>query len=123
VFEDRSGEALADLYHAADMLVLPSYSEGFPLVVQEAMACGTPPLVSPQAAVGAPGARAWLYTCMLSPAASACSRWKAALLEILGNSAFAKRREATAVFARNEWTWESCVVRYVELFERLARKQ
>jgi len=38
----RTGEALADVYRAADAVAVPSHSESFGLVALEAQACGTP---------------------------------------------------------------------------------
>ncbi len=35
VFRERSGPSLAELYRTADLFILPSYGEGFPLVVQK----------------------------------------------------------------------------------------
>jgi glycosyltransferase involved in cell wall biosynthesis len=41
-----AGNAIADFYRGIDLLVLPSRQDGFGLVVLEAMACGTPCVVS-----------------------------------------------------------------------------
>ena len=41
-----SQEELACWYRSADLLVLPSHSEGTPLVIMEALSCGTPVLAT-----------------------------------------------------------------------------
>jgi D-inositol-3-phosphate glycosyltransferase len=38
----QTGERLADVYRAADLVAVPSYNESFGLVALEAQACGTP---------------------------------------------------------------------------------
>ena len=43
-----SGETKKTLLHHAEAFVLPSYSEGLPVAVLEAMGCGTPVVVSEQ---------------------------------------------------------------------------
>ena len=56
----RSGQSLAELYQAADVLVLPSVGEGYPLVIQEAMACGLPVICGADTARADPDASSWL---------------------------------------------------------------
>lgn len=51
---------LAELYRAADLLLLPSVGEGFPLVVQEAMASGLRVVCGADTAVADPDATRWL---------------------------------------------------------------
>ena len=60
VHRGLSGRGIAALYCAADLLILPSKSEGFPLVVQEALACGLHAVCCDDAAEADPAAASFL---------------------------------------------------------------
>jgi len=108
-------EELAMCYRAADLLVLPSVGEGFPLVVQEAAACGTPALISTETATGHDAINAFTYVCD-PDAASVVAK----LQTIIAHRAdLAERREKAAEFARRHWNWDVVAKEYRMIFERL----
>jgi glycosyltransferase involved in cell wall biosynthesis len=55
VLDPVGHERMASMYAAADLLVVPSTGEGLPVVIQEALVCGTPVLTSVDTASGVAG--------------------------------------------------------------------
>jgi glycosyltransferase involved in cell wall biosynthesis len=116
-------EELASLYQAADLLVLPSVGEGFPLSVQEAMACGTPALVGEDTAAGCPEAGDALLSERVG-GADAAARWAARIRALLAAPGkLESLRPQVAAFARTHWSWEQCVARYAALLRACAMRQ
>lgn len=114
VLPSPSAGQLAGIYQACDLLVLPSVGEGFPLSVQEAMACGTPALVGAETAAGCPAAGELLLR-EAAGAGDTAQRWAARVEALLAKpGSLQQMRPAVAEFARRHWSWEQCVARYAD---------
>jgi glycosyltransferase involved in cell wall biosynthesis len=118
VFRALSGSSLAEAYRASDVLLLPSVGEGFPLVVQEALACGLPVVCGEETVKSDGAATAYLEGVVLDgadPATAVVCAVERALASTL-------TPEARSAFAAERYSWSTATDRYVQLLARLSSR-
>lgn len=102
-------------YQAADIFILPSVGEGFPLVVQEAMACGVTVCLTGEVAEGLPG-----VSCRVLTADPNIEDMSAVIRQILRDpDALTSLRTEAAEYARAVWDWEQCASGYLDIIHEI----
>jgi glycosyltransferase involved in cell wall biosynthesis len=121
VFSDLRGDRLADLYRASDLFVLPSTGEGFPLVVQEALACGLPVICGAETASADPAVACLVRGIELHPGddESTARRFLSAIAEALTAEPQASLAQQRRDFVLSRYSWRLGAERYLSIAAQL----
>jgi glycosyltransferase involved in cell wall biosynthesis len=122
VFSNLRGPSMAAVYRACDLLVLASTGEGFPLVVQEALASGLPVVCSAETLEADPAMKEFVQGALTYPAddEKTAQAFVTAIDDLLksepnSNSKSSERR----AFAVSRYSWQHAAERYLEIASRL----
>jgi glycosyltransferase involved in cell wall biosynthesis len=117
--------AVAEQMRAADILVLPSKSEGFPLVVQEALSCGTPVLVSKVVDEAFPRKDprcVWSVDLEVEPELAA-RRLAERLAELRDDLVRVRSARPDAQRLAAQWSWDECVAAYLRIYSAVTARR
>jgi glycosyltransferase involved in cell wall biosynthesis len=122
VFSGLSEATLAPLYRASDVFVLPSTGEGFPLVLQEALASGLPAICSDQTACADERAAPFLHAIAIdnrNVEKTAAQLVRAVLTAV--NSNTPEQADHRAGRCRDWYSWPCAVKLYLALINEIVR--
>lgn len=110
-------EELRELYGTHDLFLMPSYGEGWPAVVPQAMACGLACLISEECFTGHNRDTENFLVCRrtVDDIGSIIEKAAAGSLEII------RRRRALSDYATRTWDWQRTAEIYTALFDKLIR--
>jgi glycosyltransferase involved in cell wall biosynthesis len=120
VYRGLSGPTLASLYRASDVLLLPSAGEGFPLVVQEALAVGLSVICGSDTARADPEAVAFLRGVevdLTNPGRTA-EAFSEELSRVLARPPSAAERRERFAFVTARYSWERSAASYAGILRR-----
>lgn len=104
-------ERMPEVYGSVDLMLNPSAGEGFPLALQEAMACGLP-----VALLWDPGYRRWLDR-DVPAACDTLPELETVLQSLVGEpQARAALGARARRWAESHWSWEATAAGYEEVF-------
>jgi alpha-maltose-1-phosphate synthase len=111
--------ALVGLYRSADLLVLPSVGEGFPLVIQEALCCGVPVLCGEEILRADPwlDGRIDVAPVDLKDPVGTAAIWAARIAEIVSGQRESPKVDAAGAVGR--YTWRRAAVDYWRLLDEI----
>lgn len=101
---------LREFYIAADVFILPSTGEGFPLAVQEALSCGLPAAVSEETAASMPDAPLIPLNVFSLP------QTLQTLDELTENAGARRQLQIQSTEYAKQWDWDATARKYVEQF-------
>ena len=111
------GDDLVALYNASAFLVQPSLYEGFGLPPLEAMACGTPCIVSNTSSLPEIVGDAALKVDPLD-----VQGWTQAMMKMLTSADLRERLRAKGLARSTEFTWEAAARKTLEIYQMVGKE-